>query len=167
MHGLLKILFLQLLLMSLQVTAKATDIAPLDSGTVALEGRWDMTISMNEKKVPSWLEVRHSGLHTLVGQFVGSGGSARPISHVYFLNNSFHFSIPPQWEADTSDIFVEGKFQGDSLTGSLVASNGARYTWTAVRAPALRRSTEPTWGKPITLFNGKDLKGWQALGKNQ
>jgi hypothetical protein len=25
----------------------------------------------------------------------------------------------------------------------------------------------PVWGEPITLFNGKDLTGWHAMGKNQ
>lgn len=161
----IKLLFLLISFIVFQLYAKASGIAPADSGS--LEGRWDMTISMNERKVPSWLEVRHSGLHTLVGQFVGSGGSARPISHVYVDGNKMHFSIPPQWELDTTDIFVEGTLQGDSLTGNLIASNGQHYTWTAVRAPALQRTTEPTWRKPVTLFNGKNLNGWHALSKNQ
>lgn len=166
--GILKrLLLLQALFTLLQLHAKATNTAAGDSGSFSLEGRWDMTVTMNEKKVPSWLEVQHSGMHTLVGRFVGAGGSARPISHVYFSDNKMHFSIPPQWEADTADIFVEGTVQGDSLTGTLIASNGAHFTWTAVRAPALRRNNEPIWGKPITLFNGKDLSGWHALGKNQ
>lgn len=28
-------------------------------------------------------------------------------------------------------------------------------------APSLKRTTEPNWGAPITLFNGKDLSGWK------
>lgn len=49
-----------------------------------LEGRWDITLVMDGKEYPSWLEVVHSGLHTLVGRFVYSNGSARPISKVNF-----------------------------------------------------------------------------------
>jgi hypothetical protein len=29
------------------------------------------------------------------------------------------------------------------------------------RAPSLKRAVAPEWGKPITLFNGKDLTGWR------
>ena len=49
-----------------------------------IEGRWDMTVDVAGKKVPSWLEVRHSGTHHLIGRYVGEGGSARPISKVNF-----------------------------------------------------------------------------------
>lgn len=167
MRNLLKLLFLHVLVFIVLPSVKASGAPLRTSDVFSLEGRWDMTISMNEKTVPSWLEVRHSGIHTLVGQFVGSGGSARPIAHVYFRDNKMSFSIPPQWEADTADLFFEGTVQGDSLTGSMIASNGSRYTWSAVRAPSLRSSTEPVWGSPIHLFNGKDLSGWHALGENQ
>jgi hypothetical protein len=34
-----------------------------------------------------------------------------------------------------------------------------------VRAPSLKRNSEPIWLKPITIFNGKDLSGWHASGK--
>ena len=36
-----------------------------------------------------------------------------------------------------------------------------------VRAPTLNRNTQPVWGKPIKLFNGINLDGWHATGKNQ
>ena len=40
--------------------------------------------------------------------------------------------------------------------------------WTGKRAPSLRRSKEPTWAEPISIFNGKDLSGWKAdRNKNQ
>lgn len=140
------------------VTSKANAASPI-------EGRWDMTIDVDGKALPSWLEVRHSGVQTLVGQFVGAGGSARPISKVNFKNGIMSFSIPPQWEPETNDLLFEGTLQGENLTGTVVASNGKKYNWTAVRAPLLKREKEPTWGKPITLFNGKDLSGWHATGE--
>ena len=34
-------------------------------------------------------------------------------------------------------------------------------TWTARRAPALARPKPPSWGRPVELFNGKDLSGWK------
>ncbi|MEQ9582153.1 MAG: DUF1080 domain-containing protein, partial [Arenibacter sp.] len=35
------------------------------------------------------------------------------------------------------------------------------------RAPKLEYTKNPKWGKPIKLFNGKDLSGWKAMGENQ
>ena len=37
----------------------------------------------------------------------------------------------------------------------------------AHRAPSLRGQKVTAWGKPISLFNGKDTKGWHTLGDNQ
>ena len=132
--------------------------------TASIEGRWDITVDNSGKKFPSWLEVQHSGLRTLVGRFVGGGGSARPISQVNFSNGKMNFSIPPQWEKEDKDLYVEGSLQGARLMGFMIAPDGKRYTWIGVRAPILRREKEPVWDKPIVLFNGKDLKGWHALG---
>ena len=39
-------------------------------GDPSIEGRWDITVDKGDKKVPSWLDVRHSGNRTLVGFFV-------------------------------------------------------------------------------------------------
>jgi len=132
-----------------------------------LEGRWDMTIYTSGKTSPSWLEIQRSGSRTLVGQFVGSGGSARPISKISFANGKINFSIPPQWESGTNDISFEATLQGDTLAGTMISSDGKNYNWTAVRAPALKRTAQPSWGKPLKLFNGIDLKGWHTSGENQ
>lgn len=132
-----------------------------------VEGRWDMTINVAGKEVPSWLEVRHSGTHRLIGEFVGGGGSARPVSKINFSEGKMSFTIPPQWEKEDNDLSFEATLQGNSLTGTMVAANGKSYNWTAVRAPSLRRNKQPVWGKPIRLFNGTNLKGWHAMGENQ
>ncbi|MEJ7588301.1 MAG: DUF1080 domain-containing protein [Ferruginibacter sp.] len=133
----------------------------------AIEGRWDITVNEAGKMVPSWLEVQHSGVNHLIGYFVGSSGSARPISRVNFSEGKLSFTLPPQWEKETADISVEGSLQGDSLTGTLVASDGKTHTWVGVRAPSLRRKSPPVWGTPVKIFNGKDLSGWHAMGENQ
>jgi len=132
----------------------------------SIEGRWDITINMAGKEIPSWLEVRHSGLRMLTGEFVGASGSARPISKVNYSGGKMSFTIPPQWE-EGNDVTVEGTLQGNHLAGSILLPDGKNYSWTAVRAPSLRRNTAPVWGKPVRLFNGTDLKGWRAMGENQ
>jgi Domain of Unknown Function (DUF1080) len=145
----------------LTAIALKAQLAPLQS----LEGRWDMTITKGDKKLPSWFEVNHSGIKNLNGHFVGDGGSARPIAKIYFKDDKMSFSIPPQWENSEKDLLVEGELKNDKLTGTMNTPSGELLKWEAVRAPKLRRSKAPVWGKPIQLFNGKNLDGWQAIGK--
>jgi hypothetical protein len=102
----------------------------------------------------------------LVGEFVGISGSARPVSRINLKDGKLSFSIPPQWEQEPNDLVVEGTLQGDSLSGEMTFSDGKIHKWTGKRAPVLRHA-EPVWGKPITLFDGKDLNSWHATGKNQ
>ena len=125
-------------------------------------GRWDITVHQPGREVPSWLEIYKSGLHTLVGRFVGGGGSARPISKVAYNDGKISFSIPPQWEQEDQDLSVEGSLLGDSLTGSLTTPGGKQYQWVGHRAPSLQRNAEPVWGAAVSLFDGADLKGWHA-----
>lgn len=133
-------------------------------GPKPIEGRWDMTINAGSKKSPSWLEISHSGLKTFVGHFVGDGGSARPISKINVIDNKISFSIPPQWEPSETDLKVEGTLSGDQLTGTITNPRGQTFKFVAVRAPKLIDLKEPTWGKAIKIFNGKDLTGWEAMG---
>jgi len=132
-----------------------------------VEGRYDLTLYNTGKTYPAWLEIHHSGTRTLVGQYVGQGGSARPISKVNFINGTVSFSIPPQWDTASGDLVFEARFQGDSLVGGLTMPDGKKFTLTGTRAPSLWRTAEPVWGEQIKLFNGVDLTGWHTNGKNQ
>ena len=52
-------------------------VTSIQAAPTAIEGRWDIVINKDGKQLPSWLEVRHSGNHTLVGRFVYAFGIAR------------------------------------------------------------------------------------------
>jgi hypothetical protein len=131
-------------------------------------GRWDITITTNEgRRLPSWLEVGWSGNRTLVGRFVGVVGSARPIARLEFAHDTLRFSIPPQWEQGNADLQLEGVLAGGNLAGSITDPAGNRLPFTAGRAPTLRRAVPAKWGRPVTLFNGRDLTGWQPLGDGE
>src|SRR4051812_7064550 len=148
-------------------------LAAAGSGTLAqsrgasdaLLGRWDLVVQRGTQTLPSWLEVEQSGTATLVGQFVGSGGSARPIAKIEFTDGTFRFAIPPQWESNPRDITFEGRLDGDRITGAMTLGDGEKMTWSGTRAPTLRRAAQPAWGEPITLFNGTSLEGWQPVGR--
>lgn len=161
-------LCLQLVCLLFVVSAsKANNLPGKNYSDPAIEGRWDLTIDVAGKEVPSWLEVSHSGVHMLVGHFVGASGSARPISKVNFSEGKISFTLPPQWEKENNDIVVEGTLQAGTLTGTITGADGKTYNWVGVRAPSLRRKSAPVWGKQIKLFSGTDLKGWHAMGENQ
>jgi hypothetical protein len=128
-------------------------------------GRWDLTVDLGDKLVPSWLEVKLSGIKTLVGYFVADGGSARPISKVNFNDGKISFSIPAQWENSEKDMVFEAVLKGDKLTGTIVSSMGQRQTLTGERAPLLKRTSAVVWGEPIKIFNGLNLDGWHASKK--
>ena len=150
------------------LTAGRTTVAQSTaSDTAGVIGRWDLTVRGSAGTYPSWLEVRKSGRQSLVGQFVGRFGSARPIAKVAFDHDTLSFSVPPQWENQTTDITVVGWLANGHLTGFVTDSAGNKLSWTADRAPALRRAAEPSWGKETPLFNGATLAGWHVIGDSQ
>jgi len=137
-----------------------------NAGEQPVIGRWDLTVQMDDQSVPSWLEVKLSGIKTLVGYFVAESGSARPISKVNVNEGKITFSIPPQWDNSDKDMVFEGTIENDQLKGVITSSAGAKHTFVGERAPLLKRNSSPEWGKPITLFNGKNLDGWHPQKTN-
>ncbi len=143
-------------------------VTPAEAGSVdggTLVGRWGITVDQGGKQRPSWLEVEISGFETLVGRFVATGGSARPISKIHFDNGKFNFAIPPQWERSNNDLRVEGTVTKDRIEGIIHEVNGKKHPFTGVPAPRLTGKKDVEWGEPIQLFNGKDLDGWKTSGK--
>ena len=130
-------------------------------------GRWDLTVQSADRTYPSWVEVSLSGSRTLVGRFVGGGGSARPIARVEYSNGAVKFAIPPQWDRENADLVFEGTLTGDALSGTITNPSGEKTRFTGTRAPLLRRTGPIEWGKPVSIFTGKDLSGWKpSAGTN-
>ncbi|WP_461414060.1 3-keto-disaccharide hydrolase [Gemmatimonas sp.] len=126
-------------------------------------GRWDLTVQAPDRTYPSWVEVYLSGHKTLVGKFVAGGGSARPISKVTFSNGRVQFALPPQWEVEPNDVQVDATLANDKLTGTITQPNGEKHAFTGVRAPTMRRSAPPVWGKEVVLFGGSNMSAWEPL----
>lgn len=133
----------------------------------ALEGTWNLIITEDGKEVPSWLEIKHSGVSTLVGHFCYKFGSARPVAEVKVNGSNFSFSLPAQWEPKGSDMQIMGEPDGDGLKGTMIYTDGKTHQWVATRSPKLTYNENPKYDKLIKLFNGKDLSGFTALGENQ
>jgi hypothetical protein len=157
-----------LFLLGLPLASAREEAKPARKKAPSIVGRWDLTVQGKDARYPSWLEVRQSG-KTLVGCFVGQFGSARPISRVEFAGGKVRFTVPPQYESRNDDLPFEGRFDGEVLRGTTTDEKGRRLRWTARRAPALKRTRPPRWGKPVELINDKDLQGWKprsAKAKN-
>lgn len=123
-------------------------------------GRWDITVTAPDHEYPSWIEISDSG-GSLSAQFVGRWGNARPLPKVSITDGKFTFVSPKDEEDAQSDMVYEGKLTGEKLTGTVNAPHGGTWKWTAQRAPQLKaKNTSPKWGRPIELFNQKDLAGW-------
>jgi hypothetical protein len=129
-------------------------------------GRWDLTVNMDGRIAPSWLEVKLSGVKTLVGYFVADGGSARPISHVHVKDGKIHFSIPSQWDRLDKYMEFDAVLENDQLKGTITQSYGKVHSFTGERAPLLKRDKAPVWGTPINLLSGKGIEGWHADRNN-
>jgi hypothetical protein len=144
------------------LAAHGWSVAAQEKQNPELVGRWDLTLHGKNGDYPSWLEVWTSGETHLVGQFVGGGGSARPISRIDFTNGKMRFSIPPQWDKRTDDETYEATLAAGTLDGWTTSSTGERITFTGKRAPTLARTVMPTWGAPQPLIAASSLAGWRT-----
>ncbi|HCW09117.1 MAG TPA: DUF1080 domain-containing protein, partial [Cytophagales bacterium] len=127
-----------------------------------------LTIDVNGKSLPAWLEMRHSGVQTnLFGRVMIIGGSARPISKIVVDGTKFNFSVMPQWEKSDNEVEMNGNLVGDKIEGTIKMTSGKVFNWKGERMPTLLRESAPKWGKQVALFNGKDMTGWHTDGANQ
>lgn len=129
-------------------------------------GRWDLAVKGEGQEYPSWLELSKEG-SVLKGRFVGRTGSARPIVSILLKEDQLEFSLPKQYEKRTDDLVFKGSLVTDRLEGTTVGEDGKALQWTGVRAPSLERSSVSEWGKPVKLFNGKNLSGWRVRSEGK
>jgi hypothetical protein len=147
-----------ILIVSLQVFSENKSPGDSSASVGPLLGRWDLTLKAPDREYPSWLELSGEG-GQLKAQFVSRWGNARPLPKVEFSNGQLTFVSPKQEEDRKDDMVFVGKLSGKTLVGTTTGPDGTPWQWTGVRAPSLKRNP-PKWGKPVQLFNGKDLSGW-------
>jgi len=61
---------------------------------------------------------------------------------------------------------VDGKLQGETF---VEGREDRKQTWVGVRTPVITDKDDGSWkpGKPVKLFNGKDLSGWLPMMKGK
>lgn len=147
-----RIAFLVLALALFHQATNAQDLRPY-------LGRWDLTLKSADHEYPTWLELTDVNGH-LAAQMTGRWGNARPLPRVELSDGKLIFASPKDEENAQADMVFEGKLVGDKIEGTVNAPDRGTWSWTGVRAPSLKRTKAPKWGKPVQLFNGKDLTGW-------
>ncbi len=128
----------------------------------AFLGRWDLTISAGEgdRTYPSWLELTRDG-ETLKARLVGRGGSVFPVPDVSIENGELKFQFSRKMPQSTT--VYRARLKDGRLEGTLVEGERPPRAWTGVRAPTWPKAVgKKKPGKPVALFNGKDLSGWLA-----
>ncbi|HUO24342.1 MAG TPA: DUF1080 domain-containing protein [Candidatus Aquilonibacter sp.] len=124
-------------------------------------GRWDLTLKAPDREYPSWLNLTEAN-GQLKAELVSRWGNARPLPRAEISGGVLTFVSPKEEEARKDDMVFRGRLKGATLVGTTTGPDGTPWTWTGRRAPSLRRAGTPHWGKPVSLFDGKDLKGWHA-----
>ena len=123
-------------------------------------GSWDLTLKTPLREYPSWLEISQ-GDGQLRARMVSRWGHARPLPKIEISNGRIMFVSPKEEEDRKDDMIFEGKLSGKTLVGTTTGPDGTPWQWTGERAASLKRTIDPKWGKPVQLFNGRDLQGWR------
>ena len=150
-----------ILMFSSHVYSQPKNAADSAASVQPFLGRWDLTLRTPGHDSPSWLEITEEG-GQLKARMVSRWGHARPLPKVEISNGQITFVSPKEEEERKDDMVFTGKLSGKTLVGTTTGPDGTPWQWTGVRAPSLKRTSAPQWGKPTQLFNGKDLTAWKA-----
>ena len=131
-------------------------VGPALAADQDFNGRWDITAMTQPRPRAWWLEVTGAGTAQPAGKFVSAyGGDMNIIDTIAIENGELRFAFNRPNQQEYRARLVGGKLEGTLGT----------VKWTGVRAPAIADRDDGTWkeGKPVELFNGKDLTGWKGL----
>jgi len=153
------------LVVLLTVVAPAVGVAAATDD--ALLGKWDITMPAAGQAGPRalWIDVTREG-GTLKGLFNSGGGAAFALPQISIETGELKFQHP-QRRRDGTEITVVYRAQVKSgrLEGTVTYGDAAPRTFTGVRPPSWpEKPAAKRPGKPVELFNAKDVSGWLAQG---
>lgn len=124
-------------------------------------GAWDLTMQTSSgQHHPSWIGVSEDHGQLKV-ELVGPVGDTEVVQKAHISNGDLEFlSVPDLDEGRNTETQFHARVSEGRLVGTAKGADGTSAIWTGVRALALTRSSEPVWGKPMPLFNGKNFDGW-------
>ena len=123
-------------------------------------GRWDLTITTPRDTYPSWMEFSDTGGAPQV-RLVGRVSSVHPAGDIKIEGSRLTFNTS-EWFGKPIPVAWEFHAASGKLTGTQKRSDGVEGRIGGLPAPLLKRQPPDAWMKPESLFNGKDLAGWEA-----
>lgn len=148
-------------------------VCPLIGADSQFNGRWDITVRNEPRNRAWWLQVEGAGTPNIKGKFVGfPGGNMNDIQKIWIKDGELHFTFDraplPGKKGGKIHQEYAARLVGDKLEGTF-ADGKQKLTWSGMRAPKITDKDDGSWreGKPIRIFDGKDLSGWhgQVAGK--
>lgn len=146
-------------------------LTPAARGAVQdFNGRWDLQVhdrpgdfAQFTTTAAWWLGITGAGTPQMKIQFIGApDGALDDITKSKFQDGVLHFTWVAKRGNDHAEYEV--KYVNGLLQGTMTSPNKT-LKFTGHRAPEISDRDDGTWvsGKPIKLFNGKNLKGWTGV----
>jgi hypothetical protein len=147
----------------LALTASVLPITAAAQDAKAFLGRWDMTVTpATGAPYAQWMELKESS-GKIEGRVQPRGGAWRPIAGANMESGKLLVQVSAAgrgpavaWELTSASA--------DKITGMEKHGDAAGPALVGLRAPELNRPMPKAWTKPVPLFDGKDLKGWEPVG---
>jgi len=135
--------------------AAAMSACLLPAQTKQFTGRWDLDMKTSQDTYPDWMEVTENagGLKVRIQP---RGGAVRPALNATVEGAKL---IVTPLTGTTWELTAEG----DKLGGTQKRGDAVTAEISGVRAPVLKRADPKSWGSAESLFNGKDLTGWEPV----
>jgi hypothetical protein len=172
---------IKLLLAALALFAVVALASTAQSADNDFNGRWDVQVHAKPADFAQftttaawWLGITGAGTPDMKIQFVGSpDGSLDNIPIAKLQDGVLRFTwIPrtrpgvtpnPNDRAEYEVKYVRGLLQGTMRSPTIT------LTFTGYRSPEIDEHDDGTWveGKPIQLFDGKDLTGWTGVNSSK
>ncbi len=145
------------------------------AGDARFNGRWDITAQRDTHNA-WWLEITGAETDHPAGKFVSAyGGDMNTIQEISITPGelTFGFRRPGRpgkgrkGGMSPAHLVYKAKLVGNRLEGTFEMEGQQQppVTWAGVRAPVIKDRDDGSWrkGKPVVLFNGKDLSGWKTI----
>jgi hypothetical protein len=124
-------------------------------------GRWDFNITTAHGIHACWLGVTEKG-GDLEVWYQPPGGNVYQVKDFHVDGSHLTITLSPA-SANRPAMTWDLEASGGKLTG-VQKSGDITTPLTGMRSPELKRRAPKDWTDPESLFNGKDLTGWEPIG---
>jgi len=146
----------------LMVIAALLMPALAQKNTSPFAGHWDFNIATPHGTRACWLGVT-SNDGKLEVWYQPPGGNVYQVKDLHQDGSRLSLILSPAADGRPA-VTWELEASGGKLMG-VQKSGGLTIDLAGVRAPELKRGAPNAWTDPEPLFNGKDLTGWEPIGK--